>query len=577
MRVGDPPSLGHGPGSSQQHEVTISENETHDECFFPPMHPEALEWFDTMGERHLQSQQLQQQQQQHQDTQQHRGEAPQSLKLDLLTGRVGDPPGLGSCPGSSPKTEVKPENNEILNDHTFPPMSTEDLDWVEAALLDQGDASVTAFASATAASTEDDCQPLEGLDHPGVQLQKRSTEGGPSEDWAHLDSQGESTGSTLGCDRQVAAPSLISTGSRDEDQQQVGMGNTDSAQDGRDSGTCPEGATTQDERQFLSLIVLAHDSLLYHLVVNLEAAKTEKEDDLLNQQECQEQQQRITTEQHTDTSKWDLPTGRSGALPGPDHDLGSGPSTQVDTSKRLVETVTDPTFLPMKLDLDELRWLVEQESNQTDPPGTSNSTLTEAAAIGDSLMSTSMPPPAPRRASAPPPAPTVPSPMPNTPPRPRPMATSVTVEPRPSDLSEDCCCLLRLGNFCPEMRDLAGEGGITPSLLFSRSAEEAKRNVTASSRGWKIGKLWRVREGILASSSLMASGGLASVTKAKSDIWHKDVNAKSAKVVQVDNLLKFESTNSVVQVNHIYNPCNPCDEIVQVDHCINGTQAMNVM
>ena len=76
----------------------------------------------------------------------------------------------------------------------------------------------------------------------------------------------------------------------------------------------------------------------------LEAGGAEKEDDLPHQHEQTDHQQLDKTEQFNSTSKWDLPTGRSGALPGLDHDLGSGPSTQVDSSHIAVDTVTDPTF-----------------------------------------------------------------------------------------------------------------------------------------------------------------------------------------------------------------------------------------
>ena len=99
--------------------------------------------------------------------------------------------------------------------------------------------------------------------------------------------------------------------------------------------------------------------IIVHLVEKLEAEGAEKEDNLSHQHEQTDHQQLVKIEQFNSTSKWDQPTGRSGALPGPDHDLGSGPSIQVDTSESLVETITDPTFLPMNLDLEELRWLVE--------------------------------------------------------------------------------------------------------------------------------------------------------------------------------------------------------------------------
>ena len=85
-----------------------------------------------------------------------------------------------------------------------------------------------------------------------------------------------------------------------------------------------------------------------------------------------------------------------------------------------------------------------------------------------------------------------------------------------------------------------------------------------------MGKVWRVRDGILCDYSSMASGGLASGFKAKNDTWHHNVNvnvnAKSAIVAQVENLFNIESSVSVAQVDHIY---TPCDEVVQVDHYIN--------
>ena len=146
---------------------------------------------------------------------------------------------------------------------------------------------------------------------------------------------------------------------------------------------------------------------------------------------------------------------------------------------------------------------------------------------------TPMPPPPTRTTSRRPLTPTRPLPMPPTPPRPRPTPTPAPADPRPSELPGDSCsCLLKLREFCPEARKLAGRKGITPSLLFARTRAEAERGVTADSRGWSIRKTWRVREGPLSkvravnNQSVMASGGIASGCQPS--------NASGYQVVQVD-------------------------------------------
>ena len=171
-----------------------------------------------------------------------------------------------------------------------------------------------------------------------------------------------------------------------------------------------------------------------------------------------------------------------------------------------------------------------------------------------------MPHPTPRRAVVAPPAPTSPSPAPTSPPRPAPVATLATVDARlPVATGGVCTCLLRLSNFCQEVRDLAGEEGITPKLLFSRTKKEVERGVTATGRGWSTRQTWRVREGALSCSKEVASGGLASSVNATSDPW-LDIQAKSVSLVQVENSY-FNNSNSMIddtvaQVERLYNSSN---------------------
>ena len=62
---------------------------------------------------------------------------PLPLKWDQSAGRVGDPPGLGQAPGSSQQQEVKLSSNEATDDHLFPPMQPDVLQWLESSKLDQ--------------------------------------------------------------------------------------------------------------------------------------------------------------------------------------------------------------------------------------------------------------------------------------------------------------------------------------------------------------------------------------------------------------------------------------------------------
>ena len=198
-----------------------------------------------------------------------------------------------------------------------------------------------------------------------------------------------------------------------------------------------------------------------------------KEDDLRHQQDSHpDQQQKNRTD--TITYKWDMPTGRSGALPGLDQTLCSGPMTQVEKGNDLVVTESDSTFPPMNLNLEVLEWLKVQERTQTDSPGP---TLPPQPAVPPREENT-------KDLSKPPLAPTRPPPAVITPQRPRPVATPVPEDTRPSALpGEVCTCLLRLSNFCQEVKDLAGEGGITLNLLFTRSKDEVERGFTFTSRG----------------------------------------------------------------------------------------------
>ena len=140
-RAGDPPGLGLGPGSSQVHEVNdpFLIESTFDNLLFPPMDKELIEDVDSLlqsigngktstavGEPGDQlDQQLQQQEQKDKPH-------PQPHKLDLLTGRAGDPPGLDHGPGSSHTAKVNCNSIEPSDDPHFPPMDEEDLDWFDA-------------------------------------------------------------------------------------------------------------------------------------------------------------------------------------------------------------------------------------------------------------------------------------------------------------------------------------------------------------------------------------------------------------------------------------------------------------
>ena len=55
-----------------------------------------------------------------------------TAQWDLLTGRVGDPPGLDTSLGSSQALQVEPLISQVPNlDEMFPLMSPEELDWVD--------------------------------------------------------------------------------------------------------------------------------------------------------------------------------------------------------------------------------------------------------------------------------------------------------------------------------------------------------------------------------------------------------------------------------------------------------------
>ena len=178
-------------------------------AMFPPMHPEALQWFDSVldlgstesiggGEPDLGMEQQHHHQVQHQQHEKHQQQTmdseTQSLKLDLLTGRAGDPPGLGLGPGSSLKTEVKLRIGISKTDNSSLPMTTGELSCVDATQQNQEIGSAT--ESSAAAPTHQEVVP----DHPGVQSQTRSPEWGLSEECAMADTKSLAS-SLLSCDR----------------------------------------------------------------------------------------------------------------------------------------------------------------------------------------------------------------------------------------------------------------------------------------------------------------------------------------------------------------------------------------
>ena len=121
--VGDPPGLSNSSGSSQQPEVKAhKEFSIIDDALFPPMDNEELEMVNSFlveagklltNQADKGDQRGQQEQGQHQEPQQQQPPQDQdstnqhSLKWDLPTGRVGDPPGLDLCLGSSQQQQVE--------------------------------------------------------------------------------------------------------------------------------------------------------------------------------------------------------------------------------------------------------------------------------------------------------------------------------------------------------------------------------------------------------------------------------------------------------------------------------------
>ena len=190
--------------------------------------------------------------------------------------------------------------------------------------------------------------------------------------------------SLLSCDRQVTATSLIPIGSWEKDKQREDSKVLNIANARKEQGAAPDEPPSQDQRLQHPSMDEEEDDFLVHLVEKLEAGGAEKEDDLPHQHEQTDHQQWNKTEQLNSTSMWDLSTGRSGALPGLEQALGSGPKAQVERIDDVVVAETDSTFLPMNLNLEELEWLVEQERTQTDPPGPSLPPQSAAAPTEDS-------------------------------------------------------------------------------------------------------------------------------------------------------------------------------------------------
>ena len=112
---------------------------------FPPMDHEELKLLDTImedaskvltgqGDQLEQGRQLRQQSTEEQDSTCH---LPH--KLDLPTGRVGDPPGLDLDQGLGSSQQHQVECNEIKNEtHTeyFPPMDLDTLKWFDGKMFD---------------------------------------------------------------------------------------------------------------------------------------------------------------------------------------------------------------------------------------------------------------------------------------------------------------------------------------------------------------------------------------------------------------------------------------------------------
>ena len=51
-----------------------------------------------------------------------------------------------------------------------------------------------------------------------------------------------------------------------------------------------------------------------------------------------------------------------------------------------------------------------------------------------------------------------------------------------------CECLVNLKGFCEEMRGIAGVGGITPSILYTRTAKETKDGTSINDLNWQVRK-----------------------------------------------------------------------------------------
>ena len=231
------------------------------------------------------------------------------------------------------------------------------------------------------------------------------------------------------------------------------------------------------------------------------------------------------------------------------------------------------------------------------PKSTHSTAGMEPKTDGVATGSSAMPPPAPRAPEVRPMAPTRPPPRYPSPPRPGPRPVSAPAEANPPDPPQDLCsCLLKLRDFCPGMRELAGTGGITPSLLFSRTKKEVQKGITASSRGWNVKKIWRVKEGPLSrvrSHNILASGGLPSISDKVSKSLHQSQGDKvcqeapSYSIVQVDNIVTKKAqcdvsyamqmdvtSNELVQVDYCYiKSTNSVQNVAQVDMCYDDARS----
>ena len=148
-RVGDPPGLSPGSGSSQHSEVKVQEmNDKVDESLYPPMNLEELEQLDLMmlDAGKVLTEQSEEQQEKGDQAEPHLQQVPQDQDLfsqqqhkwELPAGRVGDPPGLDLGLGSSQQQQVECNDSSMKdsNPDCFPPMALEAIQWYDDKMME---------------------------------------------------------------------------------------------------------------------------------------------------------------------------------------------------------------------------------------------------------------------------------------------------------------------------------------------------------------------------------------------------------------------------------------------------------